>query len=83
MVSELETLREWFAYIAAARRGYFETFESLPHTELSHDQGASHSSLIDILAHSQGALYFWITNCSTTPWPPLESEPGEPPPSPS
>lgn len=79
MVSELDALREWFAYIAAARRGYFETFEKLTSEELSRDRGASYPSLLDILAHSQGALYFWIQNCAPDAFPPPEPETGEPP----
>ena len=79
MASELETLREWFDYLAAARRGYFETFEKLPAEELSRDRGASFPSMLDILAHSQGALYFWIKNCAPEAFPPPEPEIGEPP----
>jgi len=79
MASELETLREWFAYLAASRRGYFETFGKLPPAELSRDRGASFPSLLDILAHSQGALYFWVRNCSPDAFPPPEPETGEPP----
>jgi uncharacterized damage-inducible protein DinB len=79
VVAELVSLQEWFAYIAAARRGYFETLEKLSPVELARDRGASYPSLIDILAHSQGALYFWIHNCSPTAFPPPEPETGEPP----
>jgi uncharacterized damage-inducible protein DinB len=79
MVSELDSLRGWFAYIAAARRGYFETFETLPAGEVSRDRGASFPSLLDILAHSQGALYFWVRNCSPDAFPPPEPETSEPP----
>ncbi len=79
MASELDALRQWFAYIAAARRGYFEAFEKLPSAELSRDRGASYPSLNDILAHSQGALYFWIKNCSPAAFPPPEPETAEPP----
>src|SRR5580658_1211300 len=79
MASELDLLREWFAYIAAVRRGYFETFEKLPSGELSRDRGASFLMLLDILAHSQGALYFWIRNSSPDAFPPPEPETGEPP----
>jgi uncharacterized damage-inducible protein DinB len=79
MVSELGALREWFDYIAAARRGYFETFERLPAGELSRDRGASYPSLLDILAHSQGAMYYWIKNCSPGAFPPPEPETGESP----
>jgi uncharacterized damage-inducible protein DinB len=79
VVSELESLREWFEYIAAARRGYFETLEKLPGEELARDRGASFPSLLDIVAHSQGALYFWVRNCSPDAFPPPEPEQGEPP----
>jgi uncharacterized damage-inducible protein DinB len=74
MKTELESIREWFAYLARARRGYLETMEKLPAAELSRDRGASHPSLIDIFAHSQGALYFWVKSCSTVPFPPQEGE---------
>jgi uncharacterized damage-inducible protein DinB len=79
VVSELDNLRAWFAYLAASRRGYFETFETLPSVELSRDRGASYPSLLDILAHSQGALYFWIKNCDADAFPAPEPETGEPP----
>jgi uncharacterized damage-inducible protein DinB len=79
MVSELDALRAWFAYIAAARRGYFETFERLPSAELGRDRGASFPSLLDILAHSQGAEYFWIKNCAPDAFPSPEPDIGEPP----
>ena len=79
MVSELETLQRWFTYLSVARRGYFETFATLPSEELSRDRGASYPSLLDILAHSQGALYFWIRNCSPEAFPPPEPDQGEPP----
>ena len=79
MVSELDTLREWFDYLAASRGGYLETFAKLPPQELSRDRGASYPSLVDILAHSSGALYFWIKNCSPDAFPPPEPEIGDPP----
>jgi uncharacterized damage-inducible protein DinB len=79
MSSEVDILREWFAYLAAARRGYFGTFEKLPVAELSRDRGASYPSLLDITAHSQGALYFWIKGCSPSAFPPPEPDQGDPP----
>jgi uncharacterized damage-inducible protein DinB len=79
MASELDALRQWFAYIAAARRGYFETFAGLPPAELARDRGSSYPSLLDILAHSQGALYFWVHNCDANAFPPPEPETGDPP----
>jgi uncharacterized damage-inducible protein DinB len=79
MVSELDVLKEWFVYLAAARRGYLETFDRLPSRELSRDRGASYPSLLDIMAHSSGAVYFWTKNCSPEAFPPPEPEIGEPP----
>ena len=46
MMSELESIRAWFAYIARARRGYFDVLEKLPAAELSRDRGAS--NLVDL-----------------------------------
>ncbi|HLY76977.1 MAG TPA: hypothetical protein VKT21_03755, partial [Thermoplasmata archaeon] len=79
MDSELELLRAWFTYIADARRGYLETLAKLPPAELTRDRGASYPSLIDIFAHSQGALYFWMKDCATFPFPPQEGESDGPP----
>ena len=74
METELELIRDWFAYIAYARRGYLDTLEKLPAGELTRDRGASFASILDIFAHSQGALYFWMQDCATFPFPPQEGE---------
>lgn len=79
MASELETIRAWFDYLAAARRGYLETFAKLPAAELSRDRGASSPTLIDIFAHSQGALYFWMKSCAKFEFPAQEGDPRAPP----
>ena len=79
MDSELEMIRAWFAYIADARRGYLETLAKLPSAELTRDRGASYPTLLDIFAHSQGALYFWMKSCATFPFPPQEGDSGAPP----
>jgi len=79
MVSEIETIRSWFAYIAEARRGYLETFSKLPLAELSRDRGASHPTLLDIFGHSQGALYFWMKDCARFEFPPQEPDLSTPP----
>jgi uncharacterized damage-inducible protein DinB len=78
-ISEIDSIRAWFAYLADARRGYLEILTKLPVAELSRDRGASHPTLLDIFAHSQGALYFWMKNCSTVPFPPQEGESAGPP----
>ncbi len=79
METELETIRAWFAYIAYARRGYLETLAKLPPAELARDRGASFPTLVDIFAHSQGALYFWMKSCATFPFPAQEDDSGGPP----
>ena len=58
MASEIDSIRAWFSYLADTRRGYLETLAKLPAAELTRDRGASYPSLLDIFAHSQGALYF-------------------------
>ena len=78
-VSELESIRAWFAYIARARQGYLETFSKLPVAELSRDRGASFPTLLDIFGHSQGALYFWMKDCARFEFPPQEPDTSSPP----
>ena len=79
MVSELETIRAWFDYIAEARHGYLEAFSKLPAAELSRDRGASFPTLLDIFGHSQGALYFWMKDCARFEFPPQEPDASSPP----
>jgi uncharacterized damage-inducible protein DinB len=80
--TELDDLRPWFDYLAAAHRGYLETLGKLPPEELSRDRGASYPTVVDIFAHSQGALWFWFSGIAKSvnvPFPLPEKEPGEPP----
>jgi len=79
VVSELETIRGWFDYIAEARRGYLEAFSRLPATELSRDRGASYPTLLDIFGHSQGALYFWMKDCARFEFPAQQPDSSNPP----
>jgi uncharacterized damage-inducible protein DinB len=79
MASEIETFRAWFAYLAAARRAYLGVFETLPPAELGRDRGASYPTLLDIFAHSQGALYFWLKSCAKFEFPAQEGNPDAPP----
>ncbi len=78
-MSEVELIRAWFAYIADAHRGYLEALAKLPQAELTRDRGTSFPSILDIFAHSQGALYFWMKDCATFPFPPQEGESEGPP----
>src|SRR5580658_63915 len=79
MESELELIRAWFGYLADTRREYIETLAKLPSAELTRDRGASFPTLLDIFAHSQGALYFWMQDCATFPFPTQEGDPNAPP----
>jgi uncharacterized damage-inducible protein DinB len=79
MDSEVETFRAWFAYLRDARRGYIEVLAKLPAEELKRDRGASHPTLLDIFAHSQGAIFHWMKDCATFPFPPQEGDPDAPP----
>lgn len=78
MEPEIESMRAWFAYLADSRRGYLETFAKLPPAELTRDRGASYPSLLDIFAHSQGALYFWMKDVAKFEFPPQEGDPNAP-----
>jgi len=78
MESEVDLFRSWFAYLAASRRGYLETLAKLPESERARDRGASHPTLLDIFAHSQGALYFWMKDCATFPFPEQEGDANAP-----
>jgi uncharacterized damage-inducible protein DinB len=79
MPSEIQTFRDWFAYLAAARRGYLDTFSKLPVAELTRDRGASFPTLLDIFGHSQGALFFWMKDCARFEFPPQEPDSASPP----
>jgi uncharacterized damage-inducible protein DinB len=79
MSSEIECIRAWFDYLADSREGYFSALAKLDPKELTRDRGASHASILDILAHSQGALWFWMSGCSEAAFPLPEKEPGDPP----
>jgi len=79
MDSEVETFRAWFAYLADTRLGYIEALAKLPPEELTRDRGASYPTLLDIFAHSQGALYIWMKRCATFPFPPQEGDSDAPP----
>ena len=63
-MSELDLIREWFAYNARARQGYLETFSKLPSAELARDRGASYPTLQNIFEHTLGAYYFWFSRLS-------------------
>jgi uncharacterized damage-inducible protein DinB len=79
MDSEVETFRAWFAYLADTRRSYIETLAKLPAAELTRDRGASHPTLLDIFAHSQSALYFWMRSCARFEFPAQEGDAEAPP----
>jgi uncharacterized damage-inducible protein DinB len=74
MESEVEILRTWFAYLADTRLGYLDALGKLPTAELTRDRGASFPSLLDIFAHSQGALYFWLKDIAKFEFPAQEED---------
>lgn len=78
MNTEIDDLRAWFAYLAAARRGYLDTLSKLPAAELSRDRGASFPSLLDIFSHSQGALFFWMKDIAKFEFPAQVGDPDAP-----
>ena len=63
-VSELDLIRQWFAFNARARQGYLEAFSKLSPEELARDRGASYPSLVNIFEHTLGAYYFWFLRMS-------------------
>ena len=79
MATELESIRAWFSYLVDTRRGYIETLAKLPSAELTRDRGASFPSILDIFAHSQGALYFWMKGIARFEFPPQEGDSDAPP----
>ncbi|MCI4326850.1 MAG: DinB family protein [Thermoplasmata archaeon] len=70
-MSEVEWLRRWYGYNAAARHGYFETLSKIPPEELVGDRGASVPTLLDILGHSIGGIETWIVRMSALTGEPL------------
>jgi uncharacterized damage-inducible protein DinB len=70
-MTEVEWLRKWFDYNAAARHGYFETLSKLPPEELVRDRGASFPTLLDILGHSMGGIETWVVRMSPVTGEPL------------
>jgi uncharacterized damage-inducible protein DinB len=74
MDSEVEDIRNWFAYLMDARRGYIEALAKLPEKERTRDRGASYPTVLDVFAHSQGALYFWMKDVAKFKFPAQEGE---------
>ncbi len=63
-VTEVESLRKWFAYNARARKSYLATLSKLPPEELSRDRGASYPTLLDMFKHSLDGVSSWIERMS-------------------
>jgi uncharacterized damage-inducible protein DinB len=63
-VSEVESLRKWFAYNARARERYIVTLSKLSPEQITRDRGASFPSLLDIFKHSLDGLSSWINRMS-------------------
>jgi uncharacterized damage-inducible protein DinB len=59
--SELELLKEWYAYNSFVRKKYLqEIFEKLPEEERYKDRGASFPSVVDIFMHIIDAYRSWF-----------------------
>jgi uncharacterized damage-inducible protein DinB len=78
-MSEVDWLRQWYAYNTAARHGYFETLAKLPPEELTRDRGASFPTMLDILGHSMGGTETWIVRMSPLTGEPLKNYEGPDP----
>ncbi len=63
-MSELQTIREWFAYNAHVRRGYLDGLAKIPREELVRDRGASYPTLLGIIEHTGWAYSSWIVRAS-------------------
>jgi uncharacterized damage-inducible protein DinB len=59
-MSDLETLREWFAYNSDVRQGYVAALAKLSPDELGRDRGASFPTLLDILQHEIDGSSSWF-----------------------
>ena len=64
-VSELESLKMWFAYNARARKAYLATLSKLSTEDLNRNRGASFPSLVDIFTHTLGGLASWVNRMSS------------------
>jgi uncharacterized damage-inducible protein DinB len=78
-MSEVEWIRQWYSYNAAARHGYFEALSKLPPEELARDRGASFPTLLDILGHSMGGTETWIVRMSALTGEPFKNYDGPDP----
>jgi uncharacterized damage-inducible protein DinB len=79
MESEVEIIRNWFAYLMDSRRGYIEALAKLPEKERTRDRGASFPTVLDVFAHSQSALYFWMKDAAKFEFPAQEGDSDGPP----
>jgi uncharacterized damage-inducible protein DinB len=68
--SELELLKEWYAFNSAARKKYLqEIFEKIPEEERYRDRGASFPSIVDIFMHVIDAYRSWFIYTYEDRWP--------------
>ncbi|HEY6238157.1 MAG TPA: DinB family protein [Thermoplasmata archaeon] len=60
MRTELETIREMYAYNSKVRQKYLRAIWRLPPRERYRDRGASYPSLVDIFMHVLDAYRWWF-----------------------
>jgi uncharacterized damage-inducible protein DinB len=60
MRSELDLLREWYAYNSFVRKKYHHILCKLPKRVLTRERGASFPSLLDIFTHVLDAYRWWF-----------------------
>lgn len=70
-MTDVDSIRDWFAYNSIARRTYLETLSRLPPGELTRDRGASFPTLVEIFRHSLDGTSSWIGKVSSALGSPL------------
>jgi uncharacterized damage-inducible protein DinB len=58
--SELQAIREWYAYNTFVRKRYLRFLRKLPRNIVSKDKGASYASILDIFTHVLDAYKLWL-----------------------
>lgn len=58
--SELQTMKEWYAYDIFVRKRYLRFLKKLPRRVITKDKGASYPSVLDIFAHVLDVYKAWL-----------------------
>lgn len=57
---EVNLIKAWYCYNSYVRKKYLAAVEKLPAHEIIRDRGASFPSILDILAHTIDAYWYWF-----------------------